>query len=258
MPLSIKKYLFDRLSLENYLRLLQQSYFFLYRTGLLRRKPEYAYHYFVKKLVRKGDTVLDIGANLGYYSLLFSRWVGSTGKVYAVEPIELYNRVFQRKARRRRNITLLPYALGLEEKEVMLVTSPRTGYLRTGLPHVYDAARDGRIEEQEFTFSARMAVPSRLFAPVGRIDYIKCDIEGFEGVVLSEMQELIARDKPRMQVEVWRENEQPLFDLFGGMGYQAYRLQGKKLVPAVAGDRAYEGDTLFIHRDDRIASVLGR
>jgi FkbM family methyltransferase len=36
--------------------------------------------------VRPGDTVLDIGANLGGYSLLFGQWVGPSGRVHAFEP----------------------------------------------------------------------------------------------------------------------------------------------------------------------------
>lgn len=258
MLFSVKKYLFEHLSLENYLRFLQRSYFLLYRTGMLRKNPEYAYHYFVKKLVRPGNTVIDIGANLGYYSLLFSEWVGSAGHVYAVEPIELYNRIFMERAARRRNITLLPYALGDEEKEVLLVTSPRTGYLRTGLPHIYDAGKDGRVEEQEFTFEARMKVPSELFASVKRVNYIKCDIEGFEYVVLSQMREMIGRDKPRLQVEVWKENAAPLYGMLLELGYRAYRLEEGRLAEIGRADDMGEGDILFIHRDDPVAPGLLR
>ena len=43
------------------------------------------YHAF-RAAIRQGDTVIDAGANVGCYALLFGRWVGRTGRVYAFEP----------------------------------------------------------------------------------------------------------------------------------------------------------------------------
>jgi len=40
----------------------------------------------VKQEIHDGDTVLDIGANIGYFSLIFSKIVGNNGRVYAFEP----------------------------------------------------------------------------------------------------------------------------------------------------------------------------
>ncbi|MDR2585690.1 MAG: FkbM family methyltransferase, partial [Prevotellaceae bacterium] len=131
--MKIKKILYSTLSRDNYLRTLQRSYFILYRLGVLKFSPKYAYHYFVKKLINKGDTILDIGANLGYYSILFARWVGKKGRVYAVEPVSVYNTIFNELAKKHGNITLYPYALGNIEKEVELVSVVSSGYLRTGL-----------------------------------------------------------------------------------------------------------------------------
>ena len=40
----------------------------------------------LKACTRRGATVLDVGANVGAYTLLFAQWVGSSGRVYAFEP----------------------------------------------------------------------------------------------------------------------------------------------------------------------------
>jgi len=63
MTKQIKLFIFKLLGIKNYLRILQRTYFVLYRTGFLKYNPAYSYHYFVKKLINKGDIIIDIGAN---------------------------------------------------------------------------------------------------------------------------------------------------------------------------------------------------
>ena len=243
---NIKRLIYKTLGLKNYLRILQRAYFLSYCTGLLKYNSTYDYHYFVKRLIHKGDIVIDIGANLGYYSFLFARWTGSSGKVFAVEPITVYNEIFNEKAKKHKNIKLYPYALGVEEKQVELVSSPHTGFLSTGLPHIYDPQQDGKVENQEFKFEAQMKKPSLLFGDLDRIDYIKCDIEGFEYIVLSEMKEIIRKHKPKVQVEVWRDNEEKTLELFNELGYTPYKLYNNQLLPQKGNTSTISGDYIFI------------
>ena len=242
----IKRLIFKFLGLKNYLRILQRTYLFLYNTGLLKFTSTYQYHYFVKHLINKGDVIIDIGANLGYYSLLFARWTGDSGKVFSVEPVKVYNEIFNEQAKKYKNITLYPYALGTEEKTVELVSSPHTGFLSTGLPHIYDPQRDGKIEKQEFKFEAQMKKPSVLFSNLDKIDYIKCDIEGFEYIVLSDMKEILRKFKPIVQVEVWPDNKNSLLELFNELGYTPYKVHKYQLAPQNESDNSLPGDYIFI------------
>lgn len=250
----VRRLAFKVLGMRNYLRLVQKGFFFSYNLGTLKDKKEYEYHYFVAKLINEGDTVVDIGANLGYYSKLFSKWVGDKGKVYSVEPIAIYNDVFRKETKDCKNITLLSYALGAEEKAIELVTSPAAGYLRTGLPHVYDKQRDGKIEDQKFRFEAKMTIPDKLFKDIESIDYVKCDVEGFEYIVLQNMKETIERAKPTLQIELWGQNETLVLDLMTSHNYSAYKLKtlndGTKKLSSEAQVLSQSGDYIFIHNEN--------
>ncbi len=252
----IKKAAFKLLGTKGYLRLMQRGFFTSYSLGLLRNNPSYSYHYFDRKLINEGDYVIDIGANLGYYSKLFSKWVGKSGKVYAVEPIKIYNEVFKLATKNTKNIVLYPYALGDEEKLITLVTKSNNGYLNTGLPHVYDKQRDGDFEEQDFKFDAEMKIPNKLFADMEKIDFIKCDIEGLEYIVLSNMKPIIEQHKPKVQVEVWGENETVMIDLFASIGYTPYKLYKGKLTDKSELLKRIKADYIFIHKDDTIDGSL--
>ena len=240
--INIKKILYSNLSCDNYLRILQRCYFFLYRIGILRFIPDFAYHYYVKKLIKKGDVVIDIGANLGYYSILFARWVGNKGKVYSVEPVSVYNKIFDERARKYGNITLMPYALGNEEKTVELVSVVSSGYLRTGLSHIYRPERETG-ETNGFRQQAPMKIASVLFKDLPKINYIKIDIEGDEWMVLSDMKDLLQKHKPVLQVEM---NDRRITDMLRQMGYAARRLTNGKLAEA-GTENEDKGDCLFFY-----------
>jgi hypothetical protein len=73
-------------------------------------------HVFVSHL-REGMTVMDVGANLGLYSLLISRAVGPSGKVYAFEPVpEIFARLKEHIAlNNATNVIPVPIALSDEK-----------------------------------------------------------------------------------------------------------------------------------------------
>lgn len=224
----IHKTLYRSLSLENYLRAVSRLFFLYQRLGIGRYAPATEYVYHLPQLVRKGDTVLDIGANLGYYSRTLSRLVGSEGNVYAVEPVPPILAVLRRNLRHCRNVEILPYALGTEDKPITMAndSARETGYFGTGQNFVNEDGQEAGSE-----FSAQMRRGSELFAGLERLDFIKCDIEGYEVVVMNEMRPLLERFRPTVLIETGGDNRPRIVRLFTEMGYHGATLDHGKERP---------------------------
>jgi FkbM family methyltransferase len=143
--------------------------------------------------VHTGDWVLDVGANVGQYTLRFSELVGESGRVIAFEPIVETAEILAGMARRarHRNITLLNIAV-----------SERAGALRFGVPigasglPNYFQARVGAEGDRMVPCFALDELPFP-----HRIALVKIDVEEHEVSVIRGMTQLIERDRPILIVE---------------------------------------------------------
>ena len=250
---AINKILYKTLSQRNYLKFLNASFLTLYKTGLLKNNPAYQYHYFAKNLVSTGDTVIDMGANLGYYSNLFEQWVGTEGRLYSVEPVIPFNEILQWKLGNKKHVTILPYALGTQEKNITLVIPKDLEYLSTGLPNVHDLKTHGNLDDYGFKFTAEMKKGSTIFKSLPRLDFVKCDIEGYEEYVLPEMKEIFVQHQPIIQVETWGTHKKVVEDFLYSIGYQQFHLASGKLIPTVEGHDPLIVDFIFIHPENKTA-----
>jgi FkbM family methyltransferase len=216
----------------------------LFDLGLLKKDSDYKYHYFIKNLIREGDCVIDIGANLGYFSKIFYRLVGKSGKVICIEPVPIFFRILEWAFKGKNNVVLFNYALGQENKTTQIVLPKNTGYLRTGLANI---PRDEMDKDNCVVFEIEMKKGSTLFMNLSKIDYIKIDIEGYEEFVLPELSEVIQKHKPILQVETWGTHKPVVFKLMEELDFIQYSVYQDKLVKNF--DNSIEiGDYLFIHR----------
>ena len=232
--------LYRLLPLEGYLRVVSRM-FFLYRAlGIGRRGRALEYNYHLPQLVGRGATAIDIGANLGYYTRPLSDIVGNEGRVYAVEPVPVIFEVLKRNIAGRKNVSLLNYALGNEERTIEMANDSvaAAGYFGTGRNFV----SDGELSGEAIKFTAQMRRGSELFAKLERVDFIKCDIEGYERVVIPEMRAIIERHHPTVLIETDGQTRQEIIEMFEQMGYRAYMLEGGR---EVALDAASDKDIIF-------------
>lgn len=228
MKKTLHRILYRTLPLEGYLRAVSRLFFLWQRLGLGRRAPETEYVYHLPQLVRAGDTCIDIGANLGYYARTISRLAGPAGRVYAVEPVAPIRKVLSRNLRRCGNTEIIPYALGTENKPITMAndSARETGYFGTGQNFVNDGGEKAAVE-----FTAQMRRGSELFGKLERLDFVKCDIEGYEAVVMNEMRPLLEKFRPAVLIETGGANRPQIVALFTELGYRGYTLEHGQEVP---------------------------
>ncbi|MCW8306056.1 FkbM family methyltransferase [Acidiphilium sp. PA] len=142
-----------------------------------------------RRTLRQGMGVLDIGANIGYFSMLSAAIVGPSGQVFAVEPNQQNARLLE--ASRRLNdfgqITLIHAAAGAKTGILSLHTSHSTG-TTSGVPDEIGALLTARIVPC-------LALDSIIPAD-RRIDLIKIDVDGAEYPAMQGCEQIIRRHRP--------------------------------------------------------------
>jgi FkbM family methyltransferase len=179
----------------------------------------------VKHEIQKGEVVVDLGANIGYYTVLFSRLVGSAGRVLAYEPDPTNFSILTANLALNRcdNVSAFNVAVSDVNGSVGLYRSDDN----MGDHRIYDSG-DGRAAIR--VDSVRL--DDHLQDHGGRIDFLKMDIQGAEGAALGGMPNVLARN-PALRVisEFWpaglrRAGTEPraFLDLVCSLGFALYRV----------------------------------
>jgi FkbM family methyltransferase len=139
----------------------------------------------LQRIVRPGMTVLDVGANLGLYTVLLSRLVGPTGRVIAFEPDPHHVALLTKNCALNgcANVEAHNVALGSGSGRLAL----RRRFFNSG------ANTLGNADRKQFPTEVAVDVVSLdEFLPMLRPDLVKIDVQGWEVDVLSGMQRTLA------------------------------------------------------------------
>jgi FkbM family methyltransferase len=237
----IRKLIYRVFGLKSYLKIVSIIYIRLVRQNFFKSK--YPELFYLKNIVNEGDTCVDIGANLGYYSTFLSKIVGSEGRIFAVEPVPLFQTILHRNLKKTNssNVELLPYALGEKEEKIKMGMPEREGVIHHGMTKVADSSSESYVEY----FEAEMKIPNYLFADIPKINFIKCDVEGYETHVFSNMIDILKKHSPVVQSELGgKENRISVFKIFEKLNYDCFQLKNYKLVQVFEKD-LFMSDTDF-------------
>ena len=170
------------------------------------------------EIVRPGDTVWDIGANVGLFSFAAAVAAGSDGHVIAVEPDTVLVQLLRRSSagQRHASVEVLPAAVADECRVARFHIAKRnrsTNYLDG-----FGTTQTGGVRAIELVPTVSLDWLAAHFPPP---DIIKIDVEGAEALVLSGGRRVL-RAHPRIICEVAKENAMAVRDLLIGSGYTLY------------------------------------
>ncbi len=241
---AIRKLIYSFFGLRGYLFVVSKIYLFLIKCQFLKRN--YPELFFLRKIIKPGFVCIDIGANVGYYSYFLCKYSGKNGIVYAVEPIPEFRSVLIKNIPSgfHKKLHILPYALGDKETIIQMGIPIVDGVIHHGMTHILNRQHPSQIAK---TFDVEMKIPDKLFYSLDKIDFIKCDVEGYEYFVFSNMQETLKKHKPIIQCELGSNFKNATVSLLKSLGYEIYKLEKQSLSKLIEQEILnYPNDVYFI------------
>ena len=209
--------------------------FSIFLLGSFERSTLRAY----SRIVKSGDTILDIGANIGAHTLHLGKMAGPAGQVFAFEPTDFaYNKLLE-------NISLNPGIADRIHPVQAMLAEEDSGEL----PEIYSSwplekATDlhaqhlGRLKTTNG--ARRMTLDSFLISRgVEKVNLIKMDIDGYETTALRGAGETLAKHRPPIVMELapyvldeTGTSIEELVDILAGAGYGFRDLTSGKPLPS--------------------------
>jgi len=204
--------------------------------GGMKREQHLAQHF--RDHIHPGDTVIDVGANVGVYTMLAAALVGQSGHVHAFEPDPqsmCYLLTTVNRNRLTGRVTLWSVAASDRSASARLYLDLKT-------------ARTTSLNADAYSPDAQVRQP--LAVGTARLDdlitqppqFIKIDVEGAELAVLSGASGLLRDYHPVLLVEVLPDNLPSVTDLLVSLGYSLADAGSG----TVLGSGAYTGDVLAV------------
>jgi FkbM family methyltransferase len=204
----------------------------------------------MEKLVKNGSTVIDVGANIGLFSVFLSREIGEKGKLFAFEPIK------ETFWRMRENLALnkcanvIPFQAAVSNKQgkaTMNVFPEGYGAWNTFGKPVFGKIAPVAVEKVDILSLDSFAKSQS----IKKIDFLKIDVEGFERDVLEGARELMSNNRVKylsfeisdIPLKGAGRTSSEIFSILHEYGYKAYEFDPKKkkfVGPILESDSFYQ------------------
>lgn len=154
----------------------------------------------LKKIIKPSMVFVDIGANIGYYSLVAAKLVGQSGKVYAFEPDPInYSLLLSNiETNHFTNIVPIQKAVSNQAGSVKLVLDRGNFGAHTLSESNIQTERRGFVEVEAITLDAFFKAEGN-----STVDFIKMDVQGSEGRVIEKAHHILKHNDLKILMEFW-------------------------------------------------------
>ncbi len=218
---------------------------------------------FLLHFLKEGDVFFDIGAHVGYYSMLASSLVGDTGKVISFEPTPRTFESLAENAKIKKNIEVYNNAVLDKETEIEFFDyGPKFSAFNSFKKRTSD---DIYFKESAEKIKVKtVAIDSFCFEKNLKPTIIKIDAEGSEYLILGAMSKVLDTAFPLVTLEVtggdeWKDNCMKSIKILTDKNYDCYEISLDGYLKKHTIKEVYTYDNLlFVHptKNDRIMSLL--
>jgi len=184
---------------------------------------------FFKKFIKKGDLVIDIGANIGDTTVPMALAAGSSGLTLGFEPNPFVYKILDKNAslnKEKQNIVPLPYAITVKEEEFFYISSEAS-------------FANGGISSTKDSFHGKFVFPDKIKGinlqalleleykdKLKNLSFIKIDTEGYDKEIIKSISGLIDKYKPVIVAESFKystpEEKEELYNVIAQHEYEIF------------------------------------
>jgi FkbM family methyltransferase len=200
------------------------------RKRFIYRKSEVPEVNYMRNIVRYGDCVLDIGANIGYWTTVLSSQVGNTGRVLAFEPNPNTFKILVKNIDLNLCCNAVAYNVGIADKNVidkLYADELHSGDDRTYCPVAGTNGHVRRIIE----INLRTLNSFNSVIDLKRLSFIKIDVQGFEPMVLKGAIDILKLSNPILLVEFSSSHyaeggssTEDFYNIYNELGFKSYKI----------------------------------
>lgn len=192
----------------------------IYLTGVKSHDSELRLTRYIIQTLKPGQTALDVGAHVGFYTLLMSHCVGQTGRVVAFEPSQSTIRYLRDNTQNAPQVTVVQAAIGVDDSMAVFYEYDTQYSEYNSTHHTHDIPVRHQREIEMRSLDA-YCEEHRL-----RPELIKIDVEGGEAAVISGAGRILDEFDMDIVLEFRHDNYEKMYsglvDQMDSLGYRPY------------------------------------